>query len=91
MREQDWQRQFPEMTGHGIDSWIGYSPFGNQWLVTMWFGDEDSGGEIAPNEFAIELDRFDQIAGRWVTVTHDTVTSRAEVLELFEQMKATCD
>jgi hypothetical protein len=91
MRAEDWTRPWPEATGGGIDQWEGTSELGNTWMVMMWFGDEDSGGELAPDEFAIELNRFDPDARKWVTVTYDQLGSRAEVLAMFAQMQVTCD
>lgn len=91
MREQDWQREFPDMVGGGIDAWIGDSPLGNQWHITMWFGDEPSGGELAPDEFAIELCMLNPETRHWQSVTYDKLGSRVEVLAVFAQMKATCD
>lgn len=86
----EWRQEDPAASGHGIDCWIGDSFQGHTWLITMWFGDEDSGGEFPPDEFAIEL-CLSQPDGGWMTVTSDECTSRADVLATFEQMKATCD
>jgi hypothetical protein len=100
MKPEDWIQQFPDASGNGIDSWIGHSESGNQWLVTMWFGDEDSGGELQPDEYAIELCLEVEIPApgtvfgvttQWQRITYDQLTSRADVLATFDQMKVTCD
>jgi hypothetical protein len=98
MKADDWFQQFPEASGSGIESWIGHSELGNQWLVTMWFGDEDSKGELQPDEYAIELCLSREVFAppfgvttQWQRVTYDQLGSREEVLSVFDQMKVTCD
>lgn len=93
----EWCRQFPELRGGGIDSWIGVDP-GDEILITLWFGDEDSGGELEAGYFALEACRLTHVAvddpdapfpvrTAWKTLFDLRCESRDDLLAAFERMK----